>query len=186
MSLKLVLFFCMFAYRMARGHEEASTSQAGCKRGTLGETPIVSSLVAVMFVEELRLFSQVPADIILKVENGSVAPTIRVADNVVYFTREQFATGLRFPIPSLVKQFLYFTRAPSVLIHPNVFRILMGCNVINLLYQLDISLVEICFIHTFKVGVGGHLSMSAYSPRLQFVTRLPDSLKAKAKGVVLV
>ena len=28
--------------------------------------------------------------------------------------------------------------------------------------------------------------MSAHSPRLQFVTELPDSLKTEAKGVVLV
>ena len=57
---------------------------------------------------------------------------------------------------------------------------------LNLLYQLDISLVDICFIYTLKVGVRGHLSMSAHSPRLQFVTGLLDSPKTKAKEVVLV
>ena len=62
----------------------------------------------------------------------------------------------------------------------------MGCNVLNFLYQLDISLVEICFIYTLKLGIGGRLSMSAHSPRLQFVTGLPDSPKTEAKGVVLV
>ena len=62
----------------------------------------------------------------------------------------------------------------------------MGCNVLNSLYQLDISLVKIFFIYTLKLGIGGRLSMSAYSPRLNFVTRLLDSLKIEAKGVVLV
>ena len=62
----------------------------------------------------------------------------------------------------------------------------MGCSVLNSLYQLDISLVEICFIYTLKLGIGGHLSMSAHSPRLQFVTGPPDSPKTEAKGVVLV
>ena len=52
----------------------------------------------------------------------------------------------------------------------------MGCSVLNLLYQLDISLVEICFINSLKLGVGGCLSMSAHSSRLQFVIGLPDSL----------
>ena len=33
-GLKLIPFFCLFACRMARGHEETSTSQAGRKRGT--------------------------------------------------------------------------------------------------------------------------------------------------------
>ena len=94
--------------------------------------------------------------------------------------------GLHFPILSLVKQFLYFTQAPPTLIHPNVFRILMGCSVLNLLYQLDISLVEICFIYTLKLGTRGCLSMSVHNPRLQFVTGLPNSSKIEAKEVVLV
>ena len=78
MGLKLVLFFYLFACRMARGHEEASTSQAGRKRGTPRETPIVSRLVIAMFVEELRSFSQVLVDIRLKVANDTATPTIRV------------------------------------------------------------------------------------------------------------
>ena len=73
-----------------------------------------------------------------------------------------------------------------MLIHLNVFRILVACSVLNSLYQLDISLVEICFIYTLKLGIGGHLSMSVHSPRLQFVTGLPDSPKTKVKRVVLV
>ena len=80
--------------------------------------------------------------------------------------REQFSAGLRIPILSLVKQFLHFTKAPPILIHPNVFPILIGCNVLNFLYQLNILLVEICFIYTLKLGIGGHLSMSAPSCNL--------------------
>ena len=62
----------------------------------------------------------------------------------------------------------------------------MGCSVLNSLYQLDISLVEICFIYTLKLRIWGRLSMSTHSPRLQFVTGLLDSPKIEAKGVVLV
>ena len=118
--------------------------------------------------------------------DGKATSIMGATDNAVYFTREQFATGLCLPIPSLVKQFLHFIRAPFALVHPNVFRILMGCSVLNFLYQLDISLVEICFIYTLKLGIGGSLSMSAHSPRLQFVTGLPDSqtpLRPKRKGL---
>ena len=57
---------------------------------------------------------------------------------------------------------------------------------LNFLYQLDISLVEICFIYTLKLGIRGRLSMSAHSPWLQFVTGLPYSPKNEAKWVVLV
>ena len=62
----------------------------------------------------------------------------------------------------------------------------MGCSVLNSFYQLDISLLEICFIYILKVGIGGLLSMSAHNPRLQLVTGLPNSPKTKEKGVVLV
>ena len=62
----------------------------------------------------------------------------------------------------------------------------MGCSVLNFLYQLDILLAEICFVYTLKLGTGGRLSMSAHSPRLQFVIGLPDSPKIEVKGVVLV
>ena len=85
-----------------------------------------------------------------------------------------------------MKQFLHFIRAPPTLIHLNVFQILMGCSVLNSLYQLDISLVEIYFIYTLKLGIRGRLSMSTHSPRPQFVTGLLDSPKTEAKGVVLV
>ena len=109
-----------------------------------------------------------------------------MADNVVYFIREHFFVGLCLLVLSLVKQFLHFIRAPPALVHSNVFRILMGCSVLNVFYQLDISLVEVCFIYTLKLGIGCRLSMSAHSPRLPFVTDLPYYPKTKAKGVVLV
>ena len=62
----------------------------------------------------------------------------------------------------------------------------MGYSMLNLLYQLDISLVEICFVYMLKLGTGGRLSMFAHNPKLQFVTGLPYSPKIEVKGVVLV
>ena len=86
MGLNVIPFFCLLACRIARGHEEASTSQAGHKRGTLRETPIISSLVSAMSIEELRSFSQVPVIIRLEVSDNTIVPTIGGADNAVYFT----------------------------------------------------------------------------------------------------
>ena len=166
---------------MVRGHEEASTSHVGRKRGTPRETPTESSLVTSMSTEDLRSFRQVLVAIRLEMLDGATTSTMGATDNVVYFTREQFVAGLCLPIPSLVKQFLHFTRATHALVHLNVIRILMDCSVLNFLYQLDISLVEICFICTLKLGIGGRLSMSAHSPRLQFITELPDSPKTEVK-----
>ena len=146
------------------------------------ESPTTSSLVVSMSMEELRSFYRVPDGIILELSDGPTFLTVGEADNTVYFTWEQFTAGLRFPVSSLVKQFLYVTRAPPAFIHPNVFWILMGCSVLKFLYRLDISLVEICFIYTLKLGTGGRLSMSTHSPRLQFVIRLLDSPKTEANG----
>ena len=104
----------------------------------------------------------------------------------MFFIQEHLAAGLRFLIPAIVKQFLHFTRAPPTLVHPNTIRILTGCIVLNLLYQLDLSLVEICFAYSLRVAQGGRMSMSAQSSRLQFVNGLLDSPKMEVKGVILV
>ena len=134
-------------------------------------------------MEELRSFCQIPDNISLELSDGPVASIVREANSVAYFTWEKFAVGLRFPVSSLVNQFLHVTRAPPTLIHSNAILILMGCIVLNLLYLLDISLVEIYFVYTLKLETGGRLSMSAHNPRLQFVTGLPDSPKIEAKGL---
>ena len=98
---------------MTRGQEETSTSQVGRMRGSIRESPIASNLVASMPMEESRSFCRVPDDISLELSDGPTFSTIGEADNVVYFTREQFPAGLRFPVSSLVKQFLHVTRAPA-------------------------------------------------------------------------
>ena len=168
------LLLLLSTFSMARGQEETSTSQVGHRRGASQDTPFVSNIIPSLSMEELRSYCQIPNNIDFELSNGPTESTLNEEDSVVYFTQEQLAAGLRFPISSLVKQFLHFSRAPLALIHSNVIRILTGCNVLNLLYQLDSSLVEVCFIYTLKLGHGGQLSMSAQSPWLQFVTGLPD------------
>ena len=129
---------------------------------------------------------KIPNDIDVVLSEGPIENTMGKEYNAVFFTLEQLAVGLRFPVLYLVKQFLHFTRAPPALIHLNVIRILTGCYVLNLLYLLDLSLVEVCFAYTLRVEQGGRMSMSAQSPRLQFITGLPHSPKTEAKGVILV
>ena len=171
---------------MTRGKEKTSTSQAGCKRGPIRGTRSASNIVSSLTMEELRTYCEIPDNIYLKFMEKSDESTLGGEHNAVFFTREQLTVGLCFPVPTLIKQFLHFTLAPPALIHPNTIRILTGCSVLNLLYQLDLSLVEICFIHALKVGQGGRLSMSVRSARLQIVNGLPDSPKMEVKGVLLV
>ena len=137
-------------------------------------------------MEELRTYCHIPGNIDFKLSDGSDESTINKEDDAVYFTRELLAAWLRFPVSSLVKQFLHFSRAPPALVHPNSIRILTEGSVLNLLYQLDISLAEVFFIYTLKLVHEGRLSLSTQSPRLQIVTGLPDSPKTEARGVILV
>ena len=135
---------------MARGQEETFTS--GRPGGRTRVMPSTSSIISSLKMEELMAYCEVPDNIDLQLMDRADEPTLGREHNGVFFTREHLVVRLRFPVPALVKQFLHFTRAPSTLIHPNVIRILIGCCVLNHLYQLDLSLVELCIIYFLRIG----------------------------------
>ena len=151
------------AYSMARGQEETSTSQVG-RRGPGRDMPSTSSIISSLSMEELRSYFQIPDNIDIELLDSLAEPTISAEDGAVYFTREQLTVGLSFSISSMVKQFLHFSGEPPSFIHPNTIQILVGCNARNLLYQLDILLVEVFFIYTLKLTHGVQLSLSTQSP----------------------
>ena len=109
-------------------------------------------------MEELRSYCHILDNIDLKLPDGLVESIINKEDDAVYFTREQLAAGLRFPVSSLIMKFLHFFGVSPALIHLNIIRILTGCSVLNLLYKLDISLVEVFFIYIMKLAHGGRMS----------------------------
>ena len=156
-SVLLLLSACS----IARGQEETSTSQAGRKRGSDRDTPSASSIISSLSMEELRSYFQIHDNIDVEFPNGPTESTIGKEDGAVYFTWEQLLVGLHFPVSSLIKKFLHFFGAPLALIHPNVIWILIGCSVLNLLYQLDISLVKVYFIYTLKPTHRDQLSLSS-------------------------
>ena len=157
---------------MVRGREEISTS--GRPGGRPRAKPSASNIIASMTMEELKVHCEVPDSIDLRLMERADESTLNGEHNVVFFTREHLAAGLHFPVPAIVKQFLHFTRAPPALIHPNVIRILVGCCVLNHLYQLNLTLVELFIIYLLNIGSGGWMSMSNLSPRLQIVNGLLD------------
>ena len=112
-------------------------------------------------MEELRAYCNVLDNINLKLMEKPDESTLGGEHNTVFFTWKHLAVGLHFPVLALVKQFLHFTRAPLALIHPYTIQILTGCSVLDLLYQLDLSLVEIFFVYSLRVEQGGRMSMSA-------------------------
>ena len=148
--------------------------------------PYASDIIASLTMEELKVYCEVPDNIDLRLMERADDFTPGEEHNGVFFTLEHLAAEFRFPIPAIVKHFLHFTRAPPALIHPNVIRILIGSCVLNHLYQLDLTLVELFIIYFLIVGSSGRMSMSILSPQLQIVNGLPDSPKTEAKGALLV
>ena len=139
MIFVFVFFFPFLSTcRMVKSQEETSTSQPGRKRGPTRGMPSTSSIISSLSMEELRGYCHIPDDIVVVLLEGPAENNVDEEYNAVFFTQEQLAAGLHFLMPSLVKQFLHFTIAPPALIHPNVIRILTGCCVLNLLYQLDL------------------------------------------------
>ena len=129
----------------------------------------------------------IPNGVIVELLNEEeLVPTEKAEGNAIIFSKEQFNVGLRFPLPALFKEFLRFSQIPPAFIHPNIVRVLMGCNIINMLYNLDLSLLEVLFVYSLKKGKNDIFSMSAHLPFLQLVTELPDSTKGGAKGHVMV
>ena len=62
----------------------------------------------------------------------------------------------------------------------------MGCSILSMLYNLDLSLLEVLFIYSIKKAKTNIFSFVACLPSLQLVTSLSDSTKGAAKGHVLV
>ena len=125
-------------------------------------------------------------DVSVHLVDREAVSTEKSVDNAIYFTKEQFNVGLRFPLTSLFKEFLYVTWIPLAYIHPNMVRVLMGCSILSMLFNLDLSLLEVLFIYSIKKLKNDIHSFVACLPSLQLVTSLPDSTKGAARGHVLV
>ncbi|RVW87216.1 hypothetical protein CK203_027039 [Vitis vinifera] len=137
--------------------------------------------------KEFRERFRIPHDVLIDLVNEEAAiPTEKGGKNAILFTKEQFNAGLRFPLPALFKEFLHFSQIPPIFIHPNLVRVLMGCSIINMLYSLDLTLLELFFVYSLKKAKNDIFSVSAHLPSLQMVTELPDSTKGGAKGLVAV
>ena len=121
----------------------------------------------------------------IRLMDGSLVSTENEPFNATVFSNEQFNVGLRFPLPSLFKKFLHFTKILLAFLHLNALRVLTGCSNLNMLYHLDLSLLEVLFIYTIKMNGKEIFSLSTHIPFLQLVTELPDSTKDATKGHIV-
>ena len=108
----------------------------------------------------------IPNGVSIELTDGEAVSTEKGDDHAIYFNKEQFNAGLRFPLPSLFKEFLHFTQIPPAYIHPNMVRVLMGCNILSLLFNLDLSLLEVLFIYSIKKVKSDIFSFFACLPSL--------------------
>ena len=125
-------------------------------------------------------------DVSIQLVDENAMSIEKAVNHVVYFSKEQFNAGLQFPLPSFFKEFIHFTQISPAYVHPNIVRVLMGCSILNMLFNLDLSLLEVLFVYTIKKGKTYLFSLFAHIPSLQLVTNLSDSNKGGAKGHVLV
>ena len=172
--------------KMSAKKEVASSSAAGQSgKNVFGEVHAEKSMDKLNvreFCEHFCILNGVSVQLM----DGEVVSTEKFADNAIFFTKEQFNAGLRFPLPSLFKEFLHFTQIPPAYIHPNIVLVLMGCSILSMLFNLDLSLLDVLFIYPIKKGKNDIFSLAARLPSLQLVTDLPNSTKGGAKGHVLV
>ena len=62
-----------------------------------------------MNVREFRDHFCIPNGVLVELMDGEVMTTEKSEDNAIFFTKEKFNARLLFPLPSLFKEFLYFT-----------------------------------------------------------------------------
>ncbi|RVW59279.1 hypothetical protein CK203_113065 [Vitis vinifera] len=172
--------------KMSANKDTTSSSAAGQSGKDASEEVYAEKSVDKLNVREFYERFYIPNGVSIYLVDGEALSIEKSVNNAIYFTKEQFNVGLRFPLPSLFKEFFHFTQIPPAYIHPNMVRVLMGCSILSVLFDLDLSLLEVIFIYSIKKGKNDIHSFVASLSSLQLVTSLPDSTKGAARGHVLV
>ena len=169
-----------FNMSFQKGTASSSVAGQGGKSGWTGVSSGCPSAGKPTKLLNEREFSErifIPISVSVQLVEGGPTLTGKAAHNTIFFSKKQFNTGLHFPLSSNFKQFLHHTQIPSAYIHPNIVRVLMGCNILNMFFHLDLSLLEVLFVYTIKKGKRDIFNMFTHIPSLQLVTGLPDSNK---------
>ena len=65
--------------------------------------------VSVLSKREFQARFHISNNISIQLIDDEALSSTKLLNNMMYFAKEQFIVGLRLPIPSLFKQFIYFT-----------------------------------------------------------------------------
>ncbi|KAL6319625.1 hypothetical protein AAG906_020702 [Vitis piasezkii] len=112
--------------KMSANKDAASSSAARQSGKDASEEVHVEKSVDKLNVREFCERFCIPNGVSVQLVDGEAVSTEKSADNAIFFTKEQFNAGLRFPLPSLFKEFLHFTQIPPAYIHPNMVRYRWG------------------------------------------------------------
>ena len=119
--------------KMSANKDAASSSVAGQSgKEASGEVHAKKSVDKLNVREFYERFC-IPNGMSVQLVDGEAVSTEKSTDNSIFFTKEQFNAGLRFPLSSLFREFLHFTQIPPAYIHPNIVRVLMRCNILSML-----------------------------------------------------
>ena len=118
---------------MSANKEATSSSSSRQSDKDASEDVHAEKSVDKLNVREFREHFCIPNGVFVELMDGEVVTTEKSEDNAIFFTKEQFNAELRFPLPSLFKEFLHFTQIPPAYIHPNMIRVLMGCSILSML-----------------------------------------------------
>ncbi|RVW75681.1 hypothetical protein CK203_055228 [Vitis vinifera] len=94
---------------MAAKKDVASSSAARLSRKGGSRQPCSGKPTNKLNKREFRKRFYFPNDISVQLVDGNPMSTEKAAHNAIYFTKEQFNARLRFPLPSLFKEFLHYT-----------------------------------------------------------------------------
>ena len=86
---------------MSANKEVASSSSSGDAHA--------DKSVDKLSVKEFRERFCIPNSVSVELMDGKAMSTEKNEDNAIFFTKKQFNARLRFPLPSLFKEFLHFT-----------------------------------------------------------------------------
>ncbi|RVW72061.1 hypothetical protein CK203_054048 [Vitis vinifera] len=126
-----------------------SANKEATSSGSSGDAQVEKS-VDKLSMKEFRERFCIPNGVLVELMDEEAMSTEKSEDHAIVFTKEQFNARLRFPLPSLFKEFLHFTQIPPAYIHRNIVWVLMGCSIFSLLFNLDLSLLEVLFVYSSR------------------------------------
>ena len=141
-------------YRMLKQYEGSAKRKRPQKGSSSYNTTCASIHIVDNFAtDEFRKDFNIPNNVDIQLLCNTIPlPIDTHKKHSMCFTREQFHAGLCLHLPSLVREFLHYTQIPLSFVHPNSICILMGCSILNQLFNLKLSLLDIIFIYTIKLN----------------------------------